>query len=63
MVGKRLGRSPIPGSRGERGKVLKIWGMCYGDRTQVIHLKESKRRANYLAHVIPNLKRDTKNGT
>lgn len=33
MVGKRLGRTLIPGSRGERGKVLKIWGICYGEGT------------------------------
>lgn len=30
MVGKRLGRTPAPGSRGEGERVLKIWEHAVG---------------------------------
>lgn len=56
MVRKRLGRTLISGSRSERRKVLEIWGICYGEGTQVTQFKESESRAKCLTQIIPSLK-------
>lgn len=63
VVGRRLERTPTRGSRGEREKVLKIWGICYGEGTlKLFNLRKAREELSYLAQIIPSLKRDTKNG-
>lgn len=41
-VGKRVGRTPVPGSRGEGGKVLKIWGTWYREGAFMLSRKTSE---------------------